>query len=65
MAGPRTCVRKQQHSSYNKALASAKQLFIRTNQVCKPYRCAYCDQWHIGHALNKQAQAELERTFRG
>ncbi len=61
----RVCVRKQRHTSYRKALAAAKSLYRCTSAVCQPYQCPHGNHWHIGHAMNPQAQQELEREFRG
>lgn len=44
------CAGKHRHEDKNKALAAASHYRNKFKDNVKPYRCRFCDGWHIGHS---------------
>lgn len=55
---------KVPHKSEGKAKAHACHLRERDGEVLEVYLCSYCRCWHVGHAMNKMKQRELERQYK-
>jgi hypothetical protein len=50
-----SCVGKSAYPTYERAWAQARAFrrqarFDRDDGPLEPYRCMYCDAWHLGHA---------------
>ena len=61
----KNCRRKFPHVSKGKAEAHARHVFRERGVVLDTYLCPYCRCWHVGHAMNKMKQRELERQYSG
>jgi hypothetical protein len=45
-----TCDRKKgSWATYKKAAESALKIFRRNKDLMTPYKCEFCDKYHIGH----------------
>ena len=60
-----SCSGKHKHLSERKALAHASSVYNTSGVKVKPYRCIFCNFWHVGHPMNEMARKEWDREFNG
>lgn len=53
------CARKCHHRDFNSAMAECRK--SNADPTVKPYRCAHCGHWHVGHNFGWS----LKREFQG
>jgi len=47
------CKNKKSYTTFREAKNHAKTVRKRNGTHIRPYKCIYCDDWHVGHDRRK------------
>ena len=50
----RVCKRKIPFATRREAALAAQSMQRRGKDPVEPYRCQFCEQWHLGHRLSRK-----------
>ncbi len=58
----RSCGTKRQYRTRHKAETIARTMRNRENPTLMPYRCEFCQFYHIGHGTPRRSRPVVEAT---